>query len=199
MSRIQAHAASRRSISPARGELAVSVKRWLLVAASFAATLSVSAWILWTGWAVGGAPPVIPLAAHGLAFVAVLAEILTRAVKIKWSAAALRILRAWAVAAAGDPPDAPGMSFAARTFLRSYHRLLSTTLHRWHACRVHQAAEWFLDNAGGSDAGPTWDDAARPPARTCAPAPCYHRRGLALADIDPVGLALAASSDDPLT
>ena len=33
----------------------------------------------------------IPLAAHGLAFVAVLAEILTRAVKIKWSAAALRI------------------------------------------------------------------------------------------------------------
>ncbi|MCX5768574.1 MAG: lysylphosphatidylglycerol synthase transmembrane domain-containing protein [Gemmatimonadetes bacterium] len=69
----------------------MSLKRWLLVAVSFAATLSVSAWILWTGWAVGGAPSVIPLAAHGLAFAAVLAEILTRAVKIQWSAAALRI------------------------------------------------------------------------------------------------------------
>ena len=66
-------------------------RRWLLVAASFAATLGISAYILWSGWAKSGAPPAIPLTAHALAFVAVLAEILTRTIKIQWSGAALRI------------------------------------------------------------------------------------------------------------
>ena len=74
----------------------MSVRRWLLVVVSFAATLGVSGWILWSGWASEGAPPAIPLAAHALALGAVLAEILTRTVKIQWSAAALRIpLRFW--------------------------------------------------------------------------------------------------------
>ncbi len=67
------------------------VRRWLLVAASFAATLGISAYILWSGWAKAGAPPSIPLAAHALALAAVAAEILTRTIKIQWSGSALRI------------------------------------------------------------------------------------------------------------
>jgi hypothetical protein len=69
----------------------VNARRWLLVAASFAATLGISGYILWSGWAKSGAPPAIPLAAHALALAAVFAEILTRTIKIHWSAAALRI------------------------------------------------------------------------------------------------------------
>lgn len=75
----------------------MSARRWLLVVVSFATTLGVSGWILWSGWASEGPPPAIPLSAHALALGAVLAEILTRTVKIHWSAAALRIpLRFWA-------------------------------------------------------------------------------------------------------
>jgi len=66
-------------------------RRWLMVGASFAATLGISGYILWSGWAKSGAPPVIPVAAHALALAAVLAEILTRTIKIHWSGAALRI------------------------------------------------------------------------------------------------------------
>jgi uncharacterized protein (TIRG00374 family) len=69
----------------------VSARRWALVVLSFAAAIGVAAYILWSGWASGGPPPTIPLTAHALAFVAVLAEVATRAVKIKWSAAALRV------------------------------------------------------------------------------------------------------------
>jgi hypothetical protein len=69
----------------------------LLVALSFAATLGVSGWILWSGWANEGAPPGIPIAAHAFALGTVFAEIFTRTVKLHWSAAALRIpLRFWA-------------------------------------------------------------------------------------------------------
>jgi uncharacterized protein (TIRG00374 family) len=67
------------------------MRRWLIVGASFAATLGISAYILWSGWAKSGAPPTIPLTAHALAFAAVLAEILTRTIKIQWSGSALRI------------------------------------------------------------------------------------------------------------
>jgi hypothetical protein len=69
----------------------VTARRWLLVALSFAATLGISAYILWSGWAKSGAPPAIPLAAHALALTAVVAEILTRTIKIQWSGSALRI------------------------------------------------------------------------------------------------------------
>lgn len=69
----------------------MTVRRWLLVAASFTATLGISAYILWSGWAKSGAPPTIPLAAHALALAAVAAEILTRTIKIQWSGSALRI------------------------------------------------------------------------------------------------------------
>jgi uncharacterized protein (TIRG00374 family) len=71
--------------------IARDVRRWLLVAASFAATLGISGYILWSGWAKSGAPPPIPLATHLLALTAVAAEILTRTIKIQWSGAALRI------------------------------------------------------------------------------------------------------------
>jgi uncharacterized protein (TIRG00374 family) len=69
----------------------LNLRRWLLVAASFAATLGISGYILWSGWVKSGAPPSIPLAAHALALAAVAAEILTRTIKIQWSGAALRI------------------------------------------------------------------------------------------------------------
>ncbi len=65
--------------------------RWGVVIVSFATAIGVSAWILWSGWASNGPPPVIPLAAHLLCLLAVSAEICTRAVKIQWSAASLGI------------------------------------------------------------------------------------------------------------
>lgn len=71
--------------------LEVSARRWALVVASFAAAVGVAAYILWSGWSNGGPPPVIPIAAHALALIAVMAEVASRAVKIHLSAAALRI------------------------------------------------------------------------------------------------------------
>src|SRR5438477_386137 len=53
----------------------VSWRRWALVLLSFAATIGIAAYILWSGWAKSGAPPALPLAAHGLALMAVLLEI----------------------------------------------------------------------------------------------------------------------------
>ena len=76
----------------------MNTRRWLLVAVSFAATLGISAYILWSGWAKSGAPPAIPLAAHALALAAVFAEILTRTIKIQWSGSALRIPLGFATA-----------------------------------------------------------------------------------------------------
>ena len=71
---------------------ALSSRRWVLVALSFAGAIAVTAWLLFTGWARGGgAPPPIPFSAHLAALTAVLAEILTRSFKIQWSAAALRV------------------------------------------------------------------------------------------------------------
>ena len=67
------------------------LRRVLLVVAAFAATLGISGYILWSGWAKSGAPPSIPLATHLLALAAVAAEIVTRTIKIQWSGAALRI------------------------------------------------------------------------------------------------------------
>ena len=69
----------------------MSARRWAIVVVSFAATIGIAAYILWSGWVSGGPPPTLPLAAHALALIAVLAEICTRTVKIQWSAAALRI------------------------------------------------------------------------------------------------------------
>jgi len=74
----------------------LSLRRWLILIASFAATIGASVYIVWKGWAQGGAPPAIPLTVHAIAFAAVLAEVVTRTIKLQWSAGALRIpLRFW--------------------------------------------------------------------------------------------------------
>lgn len=69
----------------------MSARRWLLVALSFAAALSISGYIVWSGWARHGAPPMLPWWVHLVALAAVFGEMGTRAVKIHWSAASLRI------------------------------------------------------------------------------------------------------------
>lgn len=69
----------------------MSARRWFIVVLSFAFALGVSGYILWSGWSSAGAPPVLPWWAHGLALAAILGEILTRGLKIQWSAAAMRI------------------------------------------------------------------------------------------------------------
>lgn len=69
----------------------MSRRRWLIVALSFGAAIAISVYVVWSGWAREGAPPLLPWWAYLLAFAAVLGEILTRGLKIKWSAAALRI------------------------------------------------------------------------------------------------------------
>lgn len=66
-------------------------RRWLVVALSFAVVLGISGYIVWRGWAREGTIPVLPLWAHGLAIGVVLAEVLTRGLKISLSAASLRI------------------------------------------------------------------------------------------------------------
>lgn len=69
----------------------MSRRRWLIVALSFGAAIAISVYVVWSGWAREGAPPLLPWWAYLLAFAAVLGEIVTRGLKIKWSAAALRI------------------------------------------------------------------------------------------------------------
>ena len=69
----------------------MSARRWIIVVLSFAFALGVSGYILWSGWSSAGAPPLLPWWAHLLALAAMLGEILTRGLKIQWSAAAMRI------------------------------------------------------------------------------------------------------------
>ncbi len=69
----------------------MTTRRWLLVVVSFAAAIGVSLYLVLTSWPADGTPVVLPLAAHGLALVAVLAEIATRALKIQFSARAIRV------------------------------------------------------------------------------------------------------------
>ena len=69
----------------------MNARRWAIVALSFAFALGISGYIVGTGWASAGAPQVLPWWAHLLAIGAVAGEILTRGLKIHWSAAAMRI------------------------------------------------------------------------------------------------------------
>ena len=69
----------------------MSLRRWLVVLLSFGATTGITAYILWSGLSKPGPHPTLPLWAHAAAFGVVLLEIGTRAVKLHWSAAALRI------------------------------------------------------------------------------------------------------------
>jgi hypothetical protein len=94
--------------------------------------------------------------------------------------AAQRLLRDWARIAAGDAPRGDDrLSPAACARLRCYHILLATTIHRWQACCVHQAAEWLSDDTHSYlPASPTVL------ASSGALAPRAPPRGLSLADID---------------
>lgn len=74
----------------------MSRARWILIALSFAATLGMTAVIVRAGLNTPGEHPVLPAWAHLAALSAVLLEVVTRSVKIKWAAAALHIrLRFW--------------------------------------------------------------------------------------------------------
>jgi uncharacterized protein (TIRG00374 family) len=64
--------------------------RWLLTALSFAATIGVSLYMI-AGWSQQGTSLVLPPLAHLLALSAVAAEVLARALKIRWSAQAAGI------------------------------------------------------------------------------------------------------------
>jgi len=65
-------------------------KRWLFTAVSFAAVLSISTWFIWKWWRAGGAV-ILPPRSHLFAITAVAVEILTRSLKITWSAKAAQI------------------------------------------------------------------------------------------------------------
>lgn len=64
--------------------------RWLLTALSFAVTIGVSVYMI-AGWSQHGTSLALPPQAHLLALLAVAVEVLTRALKIRWSARAAGI------------------------------------------------------------------------------------------------------------
>ena len=64
--------------------------RWLITALSFAATIGVSIYMI-AGWSQQGTTLSLPPRAHLLALLAVLVEVLARALKIRWSALACGI------------------------------------------------------------------------------------------------------------
>ena len=65
-------------------------KRWVFTAVSFAAVMGVSGFYVWRWWRAGSAI-VLPPRSHLLAIAAVLVEIVTRTLKITWSAKAAQI------------------------------------------------------------------------------------------------------------
>ena len=65
-------------------------KRWVFTAVSFAAVLGVSGFFVWRWWRAGGVI-VLPPRSHLFAIAAVVIEILTRTLKITWSAKAAQI------------------------------------------------------------------------------------------------------------
>jgi len=69
----------------------LTFKRWLAVLLSFGAAIGVSLYLVVSSWPRGGASVALPPLAHLVALSAVALEILTRAIKIKLSAASLRI------------------------------------------------------------------------------------------------------------
>ena len=69
----------------------MSLTRWLVTLLSFAAAIGASIYIVASSWPAEGASVGLSYAAHALASLAVLLEILARAGKIKLSALALRI------------------------------------------------------------------------------------------------------------
>ncbi|HEU4565848.1 MAG TPA: flippase-like domain-containing protein [Gemmatimonadaceae bacterium] len=66
-------------------------KRWILAVLSFAASIGASAYIVYTTWPQQRNPAILPLWAHGAALLLALLEMGSRALKIHFSAAALRV------------------------------------------------------------------------------------------------------------
>ena len=66
-------------------------RRWVIIALSFASMIGVSIWIAKASKVADATPVLVPWWAHLLALTAVAIEITSRALKIGWSAAALRI------------------------------------------------------------------------------------------------------------
>ena len=115
----------------------------------------------------------------------------------KMGKASLLTLREWSRQAAreslgGEAADAGALALRASAFLRSYYRVISTTLWRWHATRLLQAATWLSEDLS-ADAPP--EELSPFPAWSDAPVwgdlPRHH---LGLADLDEAGLALAAAA-----
>jgi uncharacterized protein (TIRG00374 family) len=69
----------------------LSARRWIILIISFSLTIGITAYTLRAGFAAPGEHPTLPLWAHLAAFAAVILEIATRAFKIQWGAASLRI------------------------------------------------------------------------------------------------------------
>jgi len=69
----------------------MSWKRWLLTGVSFAAAIGVSLYIVLTSWPAQQAPVALPPSAHLAAAAVLLLEVLTRGLKIRLSAASLRV------------------------------------------------------------------------------------------------------------
>ena len=79
-------------------------------------------------------------------------------------------LREWSYMAARATPGAGTLPQRAAAHCRSYHRVVSTTLWRWHAFRIHQAAGWLAEDllrsgvVGAAAPAPVWPGAAAPSA-----------------------------------
>jgi len=73
-------------------------RRWVLVAVSFLAAITVSAVVVWRGWKHGGAAPSLPWRVHLLAVLVFVCEAAARATKVQWGARALRIPLRWTTA-----------------------------------------------------------------------------------------------------
>lgn len=68
----------------------MSIHRWVLVALSFALALGVSLWVVVSSWPHGGGAMSLPARAHLTALSLMSVEVLARAIKLQWSARALR-------------------------------------------------------------------------------------------------------------
>jgi len=69
----------------------VSRRRWIILVVSFGATIGITGYFLRVGFSRPGPHPILPLWAHAAALTGVLLEVVTRSVKIRWAASALRI------------------------------------------------------------------------------------------------------------
>ena len=105
-------------------------------------------------------------------------------------------LREWSYMAARATPGAGTLPQRAAAHCRSYHRVVSTTLWRWHAFRIHQAAGWLAEDllrsgvVGAAAPAPVW-----PGAPSVGDLPRFSAHApLGLADLGTAGLELAAGA-----